>query len=58
MGEGQTFLGGVVAEGREATSSWLAVGDSRDTVWADGSRLNSGKAGAAAVWWERGGWGG
>ena len=51
------FQGRVHVDSREeALSAALEWTDQSGTVWTDGSRLENGKVGAAAVWWEEGRW--
>ena len=51
------FQGRVHVDSREeALAATLEWKDQSGTVWTDGSRLENGKVGAAAVWWEEGRW--
>ena len=55
--EGKAFPGGVTIQEREqalavASGQW----DNRNTIWTDGSRLDSGDVGAACAWFNNGEW--
>ena len=51
------FQGQVIVEQKEdALRTALEWKDLRRTVWTDGSRLESGRVGAAWAWWQEGEW--
>ena len=53
MGDFPVFPGRIVVEEREkALQTANAARRDRDTLWTDGSRLDSGEVDAAAVWCE------
>ena len=53
----RAFQGKVFVESKEeALATAMGWSDQQGTVWTDGSRMENGQVGAAAVWWEAGKW--
>src|SRR6266705_808452 len=48
--EGRPFPGGICIEEPGPAAETASLWKARDTVWTDGSRLDSGDVGAACVW--------
>ena len=53
VGRSQSFPGRVVVERKESALATASNNKkSRNSLWTDRSRLDSGRVGAAVVWWE------